>query len=404
MKQIKWIILITLIIVFSLGSQPAMTLEDTEEEHLISTIFFFTDIREALNEVMLQTGVNIIADDSVQGTVTLDLEEVPLEKALHMMLLSGGYSYRKFEDYYLVSMADPRSRNFKHLAETETVKLQYISANEAMSLLPSFYDAFLRSSDERDVITITATPEIIESFKLDLAKIDTQDGEVMIQVHVTEISTSLLRERGGDIFSFLRNEENLPEEDLYNLVYNRTGLGEDGEGFSYQFDQDFGTFTGRLKFLAQSEDVNIEANPRILVNDRSTANLFIGEEQVVFLESADARSRLERVNVGVEVEVTPKIIDDETIRMHINPRLSHFSEERSDRLVVKRNELDTTVFAKDGEALNLAGMTLDRETEFTSAVPILGSIPIIRWLFREETERNSERELIIFLTPEIVRK
>lgn len=49
-------------------------------------------------------------------------------------------------------------------------------------------------------------------------------------------------------------------------------------------------------------------------------------------------------------------------------------------------------------------MTLNREVEFTSAVPILGDIPVLRWLFRQETERESERELMIFLTPEIVRK
>lgn len=395
--KLIFIIILLLLTVLSAGMQPVMAAEDMEEEHLVSTIFFYTDLREAFNEIMLQTGVNIIADDTVRGTVTLDLDEVPLERALHMMLLGGGYSFRKFDDYYLVSMADPRSRNFQHLAETEAVKLQYISAEEARELLPSFYDQYLRSSGERDVITITATPEIIKSFKQDLEKIDTPEAEIMIQVHVTEISTEALKERGGDLFGFLRDEGDLPEDNFYRLLYERAN-------FNYKFDQDFGTLEGRLRLLAQTEDVSIEANPRVLVNDRSTANLFIGEEQVVFLESNDARSRLERVNVGVEVGVTPQIINDEIIRLRINPRLSHFSEERQDRLVVKRSELETTVFARDGEALNLAGMTLERETEFSSAVPILGNIPVIRWLFREETERESERELIIFLTPEIVRK
>ncbi len=396
----------TIVIVVLLigGSLPVMS-ADVEEQQLISTIFFYTDIREAFNEIMLQTGVNIIADDTVRGTVTLDLDGVPLERAMHMILLGGGYSYRQFEDYYLVSMADPRSRNFQHLADTEAVKLQYISESEARNLLPSFYDQFIRSSGERDVITITATPEIIESFKEDLEKIDTPEDEVLIQVHVTEISTDLLRERGGDIFSFLRDEEALPEEDFFDFIYNRAGREGGREGFSYAMElEDIGTFDSRLKFLAQTEDVSIEANPRILVNDRSTATLFIGDEQVVFLEGNDARARLERVNVGVEVAVTPRVINDEIIRLHINPELSHFSEERQDRLIVKRSELDTTVFAKNGETLNLAGMTLDRESELTRAVPILGDIPILRWLFREETERKSERELIIFLTPEIVGK
>ncbi len=396
MKHRKSIFIFILVIVLAAVSLP-VTAAETEEEHLISTIFFYTEIREALNELMLQTGVNIIADDTVRGMVTLDLDEVPLERALHMMLLSGGYSYRKFEDYYLVSIADPRSRNFQHLAETEAIKLQYISAAEARNLLPSFYDDFLRGSEERDIITITATPEIIESFKEDLAKIDVPEGEVMIQVHVTEISSEVLKERGGDLFGFLRDESTQQEDNYYQMLFDRSG-------FSYLLEEDFGMLEGRLRFLAENEDVSIEANPRILVKDRSTANLFIGEQQVVFLRQNDDRSRMERVNVGVDINVTPQIINDDIIKLHINPDLSHFSEERQDRLVVKRSELNSTVFANNGETLNLAGMTLSSEIEYTSRVPVLGDIPLLRWMFREETERESERELVIFITPEIVRK
>ncbi len=400
-RSIFIFILVFVLVSFSLPVNAA----ETEEDHLISTIFFHTDIRDALDEIMLQTGVNIIADDTVRGAVTLDLDQIPLERALHMMLLSGGYSFREFDDYYLVSMADPRSRNFQHLAETETFHLQYIGEREARSLIPRFYDDFLRSSGERDVITITATPEIIESFKEDLASIDTPPGEVKIQVHVTEISSELLNERGGDILNFIRDQgrfdkdnEDYIKDNIYKIFYDRYNFMPQFEGV------DFGTIEGRLKFLSQSEDVTIEANPSLLVNDRSTANLFIGEEQVIFLERDDGRSRLERVNVGVDVHVTPQIINDDVVKLDIHPDMSHFSEERQDRLVVKRSELQTTVYARSGEPLDLAGMTLGRETEFSSSVPVLGKIPLVRWLFSEEVERESERELIIFLTPEIVRK
>lgn len=401
-KRIKFnknfLYLMLVFVFFALILSPiAIQAQEIEEDYLITTIFFYTDIREAFNEIMLQTGVNIIADDTVRGVVTLDLVQVPLDQALSMILLGGGYTYRKFDDYYLISIADPRSRNFHRIAETEAIRLEYITESEARNLLPSYYEQFLRSSSERDFITITATPEIISSFKEVLAKIDTPEAEVLIQIHVTEISTDVLRDRGGDLLGFLRDESDLPDDNYYRLLFDRAD-------FSYLFKQDFGSLEGRLKFLAQTEDVSIEANPKILVNDRSTASLFIGEEQVVFLEGNEARARMERVNVGVELRVTPQVINDEIIRLNINPNFSHFSEERQDRLVVKRNELSTTVYAKNGETLNLAGMTLERETEFVSEVPILGNIPVLRWLFRKETEREAERELMIFLTAEIVGK
>ncbi len=395
-KNFLYLMLVFVFFVLIL-SPIAIQAQEIEEDYLITTIFFYTDIREVFNEIMLQTGVNIIADDTVRGVVTLDLVQVPLDQALSMILLGGGYPYRKFDDYYLISIADPRSRNFHRIAETEAIRLEYITESEARNLLPFYYEQFLRSSSERDFITITATPEIISSFKEVLDKIDTPEAEVLIQIHVTEISTDVLRDRGGDLLGFLRDESDLPDDNYYRLLFDRAD-------FSYLFKQDFGSLEGRLKFLAQTEDVSIEANPKILVNDRSTASLFIGEEQVVFLEGNEARARMERVNVGVELRVTPQVINDEIIRLNINPNFSHFSEERQDRLVVKRNELSTTVYAKNGETLNLAGMTLERETEFVSEVPILGNIPVLRWLFRKETEREAERELMIFLTAEIVGK
>jgi len=385
--MIMIILFLSLIVVIPLQAEEI-------DEPLVSTLFFYTDIQEALNEITLQTGVNIIADDSVRGYVTLDLEEVPIEQALTMMLLKGGYSFRKIDDYYLVSVIDPRSPNFQRIAETEIIKLQYITAAEAIALLPAHYERYLRSSGVRDMITITATPEIIEGFKRDLAKIDTPAQEVMIQVLVTEISSELINERGGDLFRFLNLEQ---DDDYFQLQYDRAG-------FAGILGRDFGELESRLRFLSQTEDVEIKANPRVQVTDRETATLFIGEEQVIILEPANASARLERVDVGVSIDVTPRILNDEYIKMRIKPDISHFSEERQERLVVKRSELDTTVYARNGAQLTLGGMTLSRETEFVSTVPLLGEIPLVRWFFRQETERESERELLIFLTPEIIGK
>ncbi|MFW5889593.1 MAG: secretin and TonB N-terminal domain-containing protein, partial [Bacillota bacterium] len=130
---------------------------ETADDLLISALYFETDIREAISDLMLQSGVNIIADNTVQGLVTLDLENVSLEKALKMILLGGGYSYRKLDDYYLVSMVNPRSPAFNNMAESRTIRLNYITAEVARALIPVYYDQFLRSSHETDMITITAT-------------------------------------------------------------------------------------------------------------------------------------------------------------------------------------------------------------------------------------------------------
>ena len=380
------IVLFSLLIIIS-----AAAVAEESEEQLVSALYFETDIREALNDLMLQSGVNIIADDTVQGLVSLDLEDVKLEKALEMVLLSGGYSYRRFEDYYLVSMADPRSPAFRHMAESRNIKLKYLTTSEARDLLPAFYDPFLRGSEERNEITITATPTIIENFIEEVNKIDTAPQQVQIQVVVTEISSDLVEEYGANLFDYL--SEGLVGAD--GFIYDN-----DSVEVSWYGSQE--RILANLRLLEKNEKLEIKADPRIVVRNRGTGNLFIGEEQVIILEPEDGSARLETVEVGISLEVSPRIINNDQVELNISPSFSHFTEEMDERLRIRRSEISSTIYTKNNETLVMAGMTIENRRDNVRKVPILGDIPLIRWLFRQETKEDSERELFIFITTEIV--
>ncbi|RAK10618.1 type IV pilus assembly protein PilQ [Halanaerobium saccharolyticum] len=384
-----FVLMLSLLLFFSV-----IAAAEEKEELLVSALYFETDIREALNDLMLQSGVSIIADDTVQGLVTLDLEDVSLEKALQMVLLSGGYSYRRFDDYYLVSMADPRSPAFRHMAESRNIKLKYITTSEARDLLPAFYDPFLRGSEERNEITITATPTIIENFIEEVNKIDSMPQQIEVQVVVTEISSDLVKEYGANLFEYL-SEVIPPEENRDRFSYNNDSIEVSWYGSPERI-------LANLRALEQNEQLEIKADPRIIVQNRGTGNLFIGEEQVIILEPEDASARLERVEVGISLEVSPRIIGDDEIELNIAPSISHFTEEMDQRLRIRRSEISSTIYTKNNETLVMAGMTIENRRDNVRKVPILGDIPLIRWLFRQETNEDTERELFIFITTEIV--
>ncbi|SIR53070.1 hypothetical protein [Halanaerobium kushneri] len=388
-SRIAFNILIIIILIFiCLGTTAA---QEDSDEPMVSALYFESDIREALNDLVLQSGVNIIADDTVQGLVTLDLENVPLEKALKMILLSGGYSFRRFEDYYLVSMADPRSPAFQHMAESRNIKLKYITTSEARDLLPAFYDPFLRSSEERNSITITATPAIIEEFITEVNKIDSPSEQIQIQLVVTEISSDLVKEYGADLFDYLREE--IVGSD--GLIYNNESVELSWYGSSDRI-------LTNLKALEKKEDLEIKADPRLIVQNRGTGTLFIGEEQVIILEPEDASARLERVEVGVALEVSPRIIGKDEIELNISPSISHFTEEMDQRLRIRRSEITSVIHTQDKETLVMAGMTIENRRDNIRKVPILGDIPLIRWFFRQDRKEDSERELLMFITTEII--
>ncbi|MGB3985955.1 MAG: secretin and TonB N-terminal domain-containing protein, partial [Limnochordia bacterium] len=119
-------------------------IEASDEQPLVNLLLFETDIREALSEITMQTGVNIIVDSTVGGTITADLQDVPLEKALRMILISGGYTYRRIDDFYFVGLPDPRSTTFAELAVSEVVHLTHVSAGKVLNALPSFLSGYVK--------------------------------------------------------------------------------------------------------------------------------------------------------------------------------------------------------------------------------------------------------------------
>jgi type II secretory pathway component GspD/PulD (secretin) len=140
----------------------------------------------------------------------------------------------------------------------------------------------------------------------------------------------------------------------------------------------------------------------VRVSDGSTAELFVGQERSFVLQTGEDESTLETVEAGITLNVTPKIINGEELKLEVAPDISHLTQDGEDEMVVRRSELSTTVYAKNNETLTLAGMTLDEVVNYESQVPVLGDIPLVRWLFQSKRKEKGKRELLIFITPKII--
>jgi len=162
--------------------------EVLEEPILITNVFYDTDIREALSDVASQAQITILVDDSVSGFITLELTDVPLEKALEMVLAPGGFVYKKMDGYYLVSSGSLDSPAFKNITSTVRVDLTDLTAEELISILPEYYAQYVKAIEGKSFVTITAPDEIIEKIKEIIKITDAPRKQVMLDTVVTEIS------------------------------------------------------------------------------------------------------------------------------------------------------------------------------------------------------------------------
>ncbi|MGI9549234.1 MAG: type II secretion system secretin GspD [Bdellovibrionales bacterium] len=171
-----------------------------------------------------------------------------------------------------------------------------------------------------------------------------------------------------------------------------------------------------LQVLKKAGNVNVLSTPQITALDNITASIEVGENAPVGITNtssslAVSQNSVDRQDVTLKLEITPRINPDSgTIQMDINQKFDDFSERQSTASelqnkgvhIVKRN-IETKMILHDGETAVLGGLLTDKETVVQNKVPILGDLPILGWLFKGSDIKKEKRNLIVFITPTIIK-
>lgn len=405
----------------------------TPAQPLVTNSFTDTDIKQALSDVAAQTGVSIIPDSTVQGTITLDLKDVPLERALRMMLQAGGFSFAQMDGYYLVGSAEPTNPNFYLFSHTEFVQLHNIRPEVVLSLLAVPYGRYLSSEGPTPIVTarggsgddgrrsvggglgnygggnqgadsdigrpaptykiaITASPTMITRIKADIARLDQQRQQVMLEALVLEISQDDLKNLG---FNFASKYFSL----------NTTG-GNGGNTFAYSSvsrDQ-----LVQIAALSQRGAVRVRANPRVATGDGQTADMEVGRENYFSITSGAlnyAYNTLEVIRSGISLRITPRILEDgNEVTALVEPEVRDVTGNTNNGLPeITFRRAATNVRVKDGESIVIGGLINEFTSNTKSKIPILGDLPLVGGLFRGTNSRQVRTETVIIITPRILR-
>lgn len=167
-----------------------------QERPMVDNVFFQTDLRQAIEDIAAQTGQNIIADPSVQGVVSVTLDNVSLDRALDLVLAGTGYRVAFQPDYILVFNPDAGADFFTDIAETRRVEVSNVSAVAARGLLPQPLQRFVRIDEASGIVVVTAPPELLERIIRDLSVIDAREERqttfVSLEFIIAENARALL--------------------------------------------------------------------------------------------------------------------------------------------------------------------------------------------------------------------
>lgn len=411
-----WIICLTMAGIFGLTGTTlaqATTGNDTSQmapidvrECLITNVFYDAHVREILNTLSAQCFVNIVADETCAGIVTIELTDVPLEEAMRRVLMPLGLTYRWQDGYYLVGSPRPDNLSFPLLTETELYRPNYIKAADVPKLISSFYEPFMKVNDKTNTVALTGSPELLERLKADLAMVDRQSRQIMIEALVTEISDDYFKEVGLGTFitGTKENREgiiNIPLSSISDSSAALTGTRLDHVWGSWSID-----YQAAVSALISEGKADIRANPRLATKEGQKARIFVGQDQYHTIATGTEPyyyTRLEVIKVGIALEVTPFISKTGEITVELAAVVSDVTGMGATGLpLVNTRDVITSITVPDGETIVIGGLQTDNTRKSVKKVPLLGDIPILGHLFRNTTTETKKSQIVIMITPHLL--
>jgi len=411
-------------------------------EPLVTNVFADTDIRQALADISMQTGIAIVADSTVQGAVTAEFKDLPLSKALTILLQSGGYASAKIDDYYLIGLPETNNPNSYLLTKTEVVELHYITPQTVMTIFGKTYGRYisaepveLPTADVRRSgmgvnetstsgygygynarrytaptvtinedgrqggayqngsqiyrVVITASPPMVERIKQDIALLDKPRAQVMFEASVVEISNETLKTVGIDWATrWLRFNSTA---DGPNLIYSKIANTE----------------IVSLTALIQNGNATLRANPRVSTSDGQTAEIEVGKENYFELDAGvNTYATLERITSGILFRITPRVIADQNIIVaRVEPEVRDVTGKGKNGLPeITFRRASAELRVEDGQSIVIGGLVNEFSSKTVNKTPLLGDIPVIGLAFRREETRLNRNEVVIIITPHIIRE
>ncbi|MDD2365523.1 MAG: type II secretion system secretin GspD [Desulfuromonadaceae bacterium] len=263
-------------------------------------------------------------------------------------------------------------------------------------------------------LVIMASPTDYTELVQVIKKLDRRSKQVFVQVLIAEVSLDKTSEVGlqTGLIGGGNPNSNFTIAGLYDPLGTLVDIGTivtAGGTLTPEVTASPLNVTAVLKALDKKGLLNILSTPNILTSDNKEAEINVGEN--VPFQGAATQSTygttqsIERKDIGINLKIKPQISEGDYIRMDINQEISAVKDSRGQAvdLVTTKRSAKTSVVIKDKETVAIGGLIQDTEEDTISKVPFLGDIPLLGWLFKTKSKTRKKTNLMILLTPHIVK-
>jgi len=419
----------------------------------LSLNFQNIEIRSLLQVIADFTNFNIVTSDTVTGSVTLRLKDVPWDQALDIILQAKGLGMRKTGNVLLIAPKDElaakdkqdhESRNAIQSLEglrTQDFKLNYAKATDIAASLVGTGGAgatkilsargSVISESRTNQLFVTDIPAKLEQVQALIAKLDIPVRQVLIEARIVEASDtfgkSLGVRLGGRPFTLNGNR---------NTMFGNTYIAPDITATSGAVrGQNFGTNAGdfvqlpgvgqngypastfaislfnssvtrllNLEISAAEADGKgkIVSSPRIVTADQVKALIEQGTELPYQQATSSGATSIAFRKANLKLEVTPQITPEGNIILNVDVNKDSVGRATANGFAIDTKHIQTQVLVENGGTVVIGGIFEQNDREDETKVPLLGDLPAIGNLFKTKTRTASKSELLVFITPKML--
>ncbi|MFC1623868.1 secretin N-terminal domain-containing protein [Candidatus Omnitrophota bacterium] len=404
-------------------------------DNMVSMDFQDADLKTVLKIFSQQAGLNFVASQNIQDrTLTLYFDNVTVEDALSHIMNANNliYEQRSGSNIFIVKESGrPPIETVTKIYELKYAQLTKPpdeddgggsdDEEEEAEILEVIRDLLSDGGtlvvDKRsNSLIVTDVPSQFTLIEDVLLRLDVRTRQVMIEAEVIETTTTVADRLGMDWTGGFG-------------VYAGSDLATKWPFKGALIDKDLITTDGTMKFsgmgftlraLLSDSDTRILARPKVLTLNNEKAVIKLTSETAVASittsagegSGATVSTSAERIKTGITLEVTPQINKDGYITMHVEPTVivpvasATFAGSGNDAKFVdpQTRSTKTTVMVRDGETLVIGGLISRDDTYVFEKIPFLGDLPFLGAAFRYKSKDETDKELLIFITPRIIKE
>jgi type IV pilus assembly protein PilQ len=422
----------------------------------LSLNFQDIEVRAVLQLLADFTGLNMVVSDTVSGRITLRLKNVPWDQAMDIILKTKGLSMRRNDNVVLVAPTEEiaarekleleSQQQIQELAplRTELIQVNYAKSTDLAALLKSSDNKLLSdrgsvSIDERtNTLLVQDTAAKLNEIRELVSDLDIPIRQVMIESRIVIANNDFARDLGVKL-GFTSTITSGESAGLIggglggDLNASAFGPGEGGPGIEIPGGSGneallvnlpqtlaagsggaanlvlgkLGSYLLRLELSAMQQEGKgeIVSSPRVITSDQNKAVIKQGVEIPYQEATSSGATSVSFKEAVLQLEVTPHITPDDRVIMDlkVNKDNPDFTRAVLGVPPVDTRELETSVLVDNGETVVLGGVFERTKSKTKNSVPFFGSLPYVGWAFKQEQWQDENTELLIFVTPKILK-